>query len=45
MEICRAEFVKDVLVDENTIVKKEQFGDLKLDRVGVDIVNILIYQK
>ena len=34
LPICHAEFVKHVLMVENLIVLKEQFGDSKLVQIG-----------
>ena len=38
-------YVKCVLLDENTIVMKEIFGDFKLDHYGEDLHNILICRR
>ena len=45
METCHVEFVKDVQMDENMIVKNAQFGDLKQVHFGVVIVNLHIFLK
>ena len=45
METCLAGFVLHVLMEKNTIVGKEKFGDLRQDHFGVVIVKLHIFQK